>query len=125
MRSSRYAAICCILYIVSSAATGVHASVVDVGGTELWQSVASLAGRPVPSSWIVLFNDQVKSPEEGLERCGGQARTVAATVPPLAGRRSVAASGYARVTPPPQRPAAAPGPLLAPAAATWWPVAYL
>ena len=56
---------------------GASASIEAPGGAPaFWQNKA---GQPVPDQWIVVFNDHVSSPEEGLRRRAPPARLTTGT----------------------------------------------
>lgn len=70
MRSVAPAIMGYVLTIICLLAASASASVVEVGETQFWQS---RSGQVIPGQYIVIFNDQVQSPEEGLERCAQRA----------------------------------------------------
>jgi len=46
-------------------ASAAFASVVEDAESQFYQNKA---GQPIPGQWIVVFNDQVANPEEGMAR---------------------------------------------------------
>ena len=56
-----------IIFVSSLLIAGAFGSVVDEAEGQSAQALAR-SGQPIPGQWIVVFNDQVQSAEEGLER---------------------------------------------------------